>query len=269
MGLTYNNLAILMGSTDRPKEAEAGYHEALALFQALARDFPAVPKYRLELARTQQNLADQLKDMGRAKEAEAAFRDALARFESLVAEFPTVTHYQCLLATTLYGLAELARDRKEHATVRQLLEQARPYLQKALGDYPRDSYYRQAFCYHRELLAATLLELGDHAGAAVAAADLARIAFEPANDAYKAACFLARCIGLAQKDKALPQVQRQELARSYGDQAVQTLRQALAKGYKDIAHLQKDKDLEPLRDRDDFKKLLAEVESKSTKSPLP
>jgi hypothetical protein len=112
------------------------------------------------------------------------------------------------------------------------------------------------FCNNRQLLAATLLDLGDHAAAAEAAADLGRVAFHPAEDAYKAAGFFARCMPLAQQDDNLPQAQRQELARSYGDRAMEALRQALANGYKDITHLQKDRDLDPLRPRDDFKKLL-------------
>jgi hypothetical protein len=64
----------------------------------------------------------------------------------------------------------------------------------------------------------------------------------------------------AERDTKLPEARRQELARSYGDRAVAALRQALANGYKDIAHLKKDKDLDPLRRRDDFQKLLREVE---------
>jgi hypothetical protein len=53
--------------------------------------------------------------------------------------------------------------------------------------------------------------------------------------------------------------QRGELVRSYGEQALTALQQALANGYKDLAHLQKNKDLDPLRGREDFQKLLAEL----------
>jgi hypothetical protein len=65
----------------------------------------------------------------------------------------------------------------------------------------------------------------------------------------------------------LPDVQRQELAQSYGDRALQALRQAVAKGYKDPALMKKDTDLDPLRQRDDFKKLLAEVEAAAKPEP--
>ena len=38
------------------------------------------------------------------------------------------------------------------------------------------------------------------------------------------------------------------------------LRHAVDKGWKDPDHMKNDGDLAPLRDRDDFKKLLAELE---------
>ena len=40
------------------------------------------------------------------------------------------------------------------------------------------------------------------------------------------------------------------------------LRDAVAKGYKDAAHMKKDADLDPLRQREDYKKLVKELEEK-------
>jgi hypothetical protein len=44
--------------------------------------------------------------------------------------------------------------------------------------------------------------------------------------------------------------------------SVKLLRDAVSKGYKDVAHVKKDADLDPLRQRDDFQKLVAELEWK-------
>lgn len=44
--------------------------------------------------------------------------------------------------------------------------------------------------------------------------------------------------------------------------AVELLRQAVAEGYKDVARLKKDSDLDSLRPRDDFRKLLEELAAK-------
>jgi hypothetical protein len=54
--------------------------------------------------------------------------------------------------------------------------------------------------------------------------------------------------------------QRKKAARFYGDAAMKLLREAVSKGYKDVPHMKKDTDLEPLRQREDFQKLVAELE---------
>jgi hypothetical protein len=73
---------------------------------------------------------------------------------------------------------------------------------------------------------------------------------------------LSLCIPVAQKDAKLTEARRKELTQSYGDRAMQMLQQAIDKGYKDAANLKKDKDLDPLRQRGDFKNLLAQLEEK-------
>jgi serine/threonine-protein kinase len=258
---SHTNLGALLVQMDRLKEAEAAYHEALALQKALAAAFPEVHQFRFELAATHNNLAGMLQKAGRVREAQAAYRETLAIKERLVAEFPAVFDYRPSLARTLTNLAEHSRSLEDYATARRLLEQAWPHLQEALKVNPRHSASRLVSCTNRQLLSVTLLDLGEHAGAAQTAAELLRVACDPAADAYKAACVFSRCAPLAERDTKLAEARRQELARSYGEQALAALRQALANGYKDSAHLQKDKDLDPLRQRDDFQKLLREVEA--------
>jgi hypothetical protein len=43
------------------------------------------------------------------------------------------------------------------------------------------------------------------------------------------------------------------------------LKQAVAAGYNDAAHMSKDNDLDCLREREDFKKLLGDLEAKMKK----
>jgi serine/threonine protein kinase/Tfp pilus assembly protein PilF len=258
---TYKNLGVLLRTTGRPKEAEEAYREALDIHKRLTADFPKVPEYHQMLAMNHVSLGITLRETGRPLEAEAAYREALVVSKRLAAEFTNVPDYQDDVANTLDEMAELARRRKDYPEARRLLEEAEPYLKRALEANPRHPFYREVYSDTRRVLAATLLELGEYAGAAEAAADLARLAFEPAGDAYKAAGFFARCIPLAEKDAKLPEAKRKELAQSYADQALEALRQAVAKGYKDAALMKKDTDLDPLRGRDDFQKLLAEVEA--------
>jgi hypothetical protein len=92
--------------------------------------------------------------------------------------------------------------------------------------------------------------------------------FEPAKDRYKAACVLAGCVPLAAKDGKLPEARRQELAKEYADRALAALRQAVPAGYRDAAQVRKETALDPLRGRDDFKKLMADLE-KAPAAPKP
>jgi serine/threonine protein kinase/predicted negative regulator of RcsB-dependent stress response len=87
---------------------------------------------------------------------------------------------------------------------------------------------------------------------AVAAADmLAGIAGGP-DDLYNAACGYALCVPLADKAQTKEQ---------YAGGAVELLRQAVAKGFRDVDQIRSDPDLAALRQREDYKKLLTEVEA--------
>jgi hypothetical protein len=87
------------------------------------------------------------------------------------------------------------------------------------------------------------------ADAVQAAQQLAALARGNPNDLYNAACILALSVPLTRGK------QREEL----GAQAVQVLREAIAAGWRDAAHTSRDPDLIPLHDRDDFRRLLAEL----------
>ena len=52
------------------------------------------------------------------------------------------------------------------------------------------------------------------------------------------------------------------LAETHAARAVALLRQAVAAGYKDVAHMKKDPDLDALRAQPDFQKLVEELERK-------
>jgi tetratricopeptide (TPR) repeat protein len=54
-------------------------------------------------------------------------------------------------------------------------------------------------------------------------------------------------------------------ANADADKAMAWLRKAIAAGYKNVDHMKKDKDLDSLRDREDFKKLLADLQASKAK----
>jgi tetratricopeptide (TPR) repeat protein len=233
----------------------------------LAADFPARPEFRWELARSHNNLGLLLQNTGRLKEAEAAYRDALGLQKQLAADFPTVADYCNDLANSLVHVANLLRGRQEFASARQLLQEAVLHHQAALQANPRHPHYRQS--YHSNLLnlVPTLAGLGDQASAVQTATKLRDLGWDPAGEAYDAACALALCVPAVEKNTQLAPEQRRQQSQFYAEQAVAMLRDAIDKGWKDVAHMKKDTDLDPLRDREDFKQLLAQLEAKSAQAP--
>jgi hypothetical protein len=101
---------------------------------------------------------------------------------------------------------------------------------------------------------------GDPDGALTVAAKLRDLEWDPPGNAYSAACALALCIPAVTLDTRASQDKRLELARFYADQAMAFLRDAVAKGFKDLERMKKDPDLNPLRGREDFQTLLHGLE---------
>src|SRR5262249_18665943 len=101
---------------------------------------------------------------------------------------------------------------------------------------------------HYQVLAETLLPQGEHAEAAQAAEELARVAPADGTRLAQAARILARCTRLAANDSAL--------AGGYAGRALALLRQALAKGAVKPAEVAKDADFAALRGRPGFEELL-------------
>ncbi|HEY1860927.1 MAG TPA: hypothetical protein VGG61_11260, partial [Gemmataceae bacterium] len=81
------------------------------------------------------------------------------------------------------------------------------------------------------------------------------------TELYNAAKELGRAAALVGKGKAeLIDAEKAERDK-YADLIVETLRQARAKGFKDAERMRKDAELDPVRQREDFQKLLSELEN--------
>jgi serine/threonine protein kinase/tetratricopeptide (TPR) repeat protein len=258
-----NDMAVALMQTNRLEPAALAFREAVSHLKQLAAAFPSVRKYRHGLAGTSANLGDLLGKMGQYHEAEAAYTDALSGIKQLARESPGVPDYQCTLADTLSGLAGVRGAQQQLNSMRDLLEEALPFYQAALKVRPKHPMYRSHYCLNRSMLMNTLVELGDHRAAAAAAEQLVQVADDPVGDYYDAACALARCIALVDKNENVHGDKRKELTQAYAGRAVELLQLAVKNGFKDIERLKKDKNLDSLRGRDEFKKTVAELEERA------
>jgi tetratricopeptide (TPR) repeat protein/tRNA A-37 threonylcarbamoyl transferase component Bud32 len=226
----HNNMGITLAATRQRSAAAEHYRQALPILEQLAGNFPAVPRYRHDLARTSYNLANVLEQGGERPAAEAAHRRACDLLEKLARDFRGVAEHHDLLGAALNNLAVLVLGRGDAVTARRLLEQAISHRQAALKIQPGNATSRQYLQTHYRSLATALIELGEHATAARTVAECLREFPLPwpvhLNEHYR----LARCARLAEKDEQLPAAERTRLARAYTDQARQLLREA-ARGH--------------------------------------
>jgi serine/threonine protein kinase/tetratricopeptide (TPR) repeat protein len=256
-----SNLGALYANTQRRSQAEEAFRASADAVQKLADEYPTRAEYRKLLANSRANLGNLLTRMKRYQPAGEAYRAARDACERLVTDYPGVAEYQSDLGKALVGLGMLESLGKDHAAAARLVEQALPHDQAALRVEPTNPTYREAYRTHRAILAEVYGSLGDHVRAADAADELAKAAYEPAKDAYTAAWVAIRCAGTAQEDEQLPKVEREQLARSYADRAVAHLRAAVGQGFKDHARLRDDPAFKALQSRDDFRKLLRDLEA--------
>jgi tetratricopeptide (TPR) repeat protein len=263
LAMSHHNLGVLLAGQGKADEAAGEYRAALKELVRLVAEQPLVPEYREDLAMSHNNLGLLLAGQGKADEAARAYRAALKELVRLVAEQPLVPDFQNDLANNLVNLAWLRNATKDWREAQKHLERARPHHEAALRADPRNIKYRRFYCNNLLALSVSLLGLGDHAAAAETASKLAQCTFDPRADSYDSGCLLSRCIPLGEKDTRLSESKRKELVKTYADQAMDRLRQAVKAGWKDAAHMKKDTDLDPLRGREDFQKLLAELELNS------
>jgi serine/threonine protein kinase len=240
----------------RLEEAFKILSEALDLYSQHVREFPRDVGNRLQLAATWHSVGTVVFRQKNYTKAEEAFGQALAILEPLSAKAPAVPAYRRDLANTRAHLGKtlLASGRSEGAA--RAFAQALPGWRDLVAAEPGSSDYRNG-------LAETLAEMGDHEGAVKEAAELVRIGQGQAATFCAAADVLAVCVRTVLADTSVPEARRRELGQAYADQAMDLLRKAVQKGYQGIGQFQNNPDLDPLRSRADFKKLLAELKEKA------
>jgi len=285
----HTELGVTFARQFKGREAEASYRAALAIREKLAADFPAVPDYRSELALLYSNLGNALR-LQRKQEAEAVLRQGLPIAERLVAEFPTVPEYRHVLGLiqTELGAAILYVNKDP--------EKAVPWCDKAIateeeglrrgGSIARvHSGLMSAHAYRADALSALqrhaealkdydkLVELSPEperpyqssfravgrmrAGRVAAALEEAEEVAKNGDSlvSYNAACIYALASKPTKANPISP-----ELQAKYAERAIALLRQAVAKGYRNAHEMKNDDDLKSLRPRDDFQKLLREIQ---------
>ncbi len=288
-----NNLANSYVVADRTEEAIKLYEAALNLQKA--KPGPDHPNTLLSM----NNLAVSYTKAGRTTDALSLLKDTLARRQRRVAAEPGNSEEQASLAWTHGQIGDAEQARHDYpaaveAFARSVamfdkLDQAgelqQQFFRNKLNDYrQRLALCRKAEQATRDLAFALqqpaaevpgllyvrvrfLLKQQKLPAAVESAAKMKELAGDNGEQLYDAACAYALCAGDSHRvsagSTAVPKPQGADataLAKKCADESMALLKQAIAKGYKDGARLKQDKDLDALRQREDFKRLLAELE---------
>ena len=157
--------------------------------------------------------------------------------------------YRNGLGLSLSGLGVVQQKRGALEASQKSFLAAAGHQRAALDKEPRNSFYRTCLdssCYR---LARVERRIGHHAAAVTATNE--RRGLWPGNslELYNAACEFALCMPIAPEGSS-------ERTR-YADLAIETLGQAIAAGWDDFNQTAHDPDLDPLRNRPDFRAMLA------------
>ena len=219
LGRAYNLIGELHVAAGRHTEAVTSLEQARAIHERLVREHPQVKDFGKGLAASLSELGRALKDSGKPARAEAEYRKALSVARKLVDDNPTVLEFRIRLETTVSDLV---------------------YLLAGNGkDQQREGKNAEAEASFRS-----------------AAAVMEKLTTLMAANLFDLECAQSLLAGVAAKSgSALSAAE----GRVEADRAVDTLRRAVAAGYRDLACVRTDTDLDPLRLRADFQLLMMDL----------
>jgi tetratricopeptide (TPR) repeat protein len=289
------NLGTLLCKTGRYEEGVRLLNQALIIFQQLADRFPSRPQYREDSSSSMIELANAYFGRGKVDEQLKLQRSAIEILERLVAEQPYVGRLPLALAGARCNVGNLLRGQRRFSEAIESYDKAimlldvrkkagetslraKDYLEKALlgrGSSKEgllnwlqasEDYRRLAGLvdpkYVTKMHLGVALWLAKGGNAAEAAAQLASIDDDRSLPAYER-FIKARIEALL--SKLIP-----SKADWFADRALASLERALQSGLERPMNSLAEKDFLPLRERDDFKKLVREASATPAvkKAPL-
>jgi serine/threonine protein kinase/tetratricopeptide (TPR) repeat protein len=252
------------GQKGQSEKAEAMLREAATTYQALVADCPDVPEYRNSLGSTYRALGvHYFNNTRQLEKADAAHQQELHIYEKLAREHPDVWEYSYRLGRCHHNLAM-------DALLAGRLDAALSNGDKAIEllEHVVDSGHVQVRpdLFDAWLCRANLLAgRGEHARAAEEASAVARRDGLGNANYYNIACVFALSSRAAEKDGKLGPEERTRLKAQYADRAMEFLRRAVSRGFQSAPALKSDPDFALLRSREDFQKLVQELDHKSSK----
>jgi tetratricopeptide (TPR) repeat protein len=299
---TVHLLGVVSQFTGKLDEAERLYLQEAAIYAALGHNYWEVESYQIRVSDNQVNLALIYQTSKREPMAVSAYAKAETALRALNEKHPTDGEYKLSLAAVYsnWGIVLRETGSVDEGVVKltlaielieKVLEQEPNHQTARLRGYNAHGGRAQAYeamkhwadavkdwdrvvaldsnpnpWARRALRAVALARAGEHVRATTEAAALGLGPGITTDGLYNLVVVCAISVNSVQKDTRLESAERKKLADRYASQAVALLQLLRSKNYfqeaANVLNLQTDHDLESLRGRDDFKKLLTDVTPK-------
>jgi tetratricopeptide (TPR) repeat protein len=265
--IAHQCLAFVYKGQRRHEKALKELQAALDLGEALAKEFPSVPKYRDHLATGHYNLGSIYYRLTRYKEAEQEDHLAMELLERLATDFPQEAGYVFGLFYRQIGLGRdcLAQGGCS-AQALDWLERAEKNVRRAHSLRPRESFQADIEVI-RCLRARALAQLKRYEEAVAEAQGRGAIPGD-LEIAFHVACAYSLLSAAALQHNKLAVPDRARISEAHASRAIELLASMDWKnqrGWYLEAFLKTTKDLDPLRKRPDFIALVKRVEEDSAK----
>jgi tetratricopeptide (TPR) repeat protein len=263
VALSHNNIGLAYIRTGKPEEALTPTRNALAIYQNLADAHPGIPAYERDAGWSHYSIGVLLAKIGKPAEAIQAHQQALAIRQKLVAVNPAVAQFQNDLAWSYIELGRLLAYQQRFAEGFTALNAGLAIRQKLAEADPKNMEHASDLGYSHAYRGWALVRSAQPSQAAVdlrRALELWAKAKSPNPETqFERSRALALLAGLGRDAKS--GVTAAEAA-SFAEQSVAALRDAISAGWNSANEF-KEPDFDALRGREDFKKLVAELEAKS------
>jgi eukaryotic-like serine/threonine-protein kinase len=250
LAAVYNTLGSALWFTKDYRDSAEAHRQGNLIYTELLKTNPKDLTVGHGLAVCQSNLGNSYREAGDTDRTVESYRQAIATASELVLASPDFSGYRITLARTSDSLGWVLYNRSRHSEARLAFRQAIDQARVAFDREPQVGEHRRILSEAYQGLTRSLRALGEADEAVqVNRASKAMWQGHP-SELYRIACDLALCVPTATDSGRKAAIVAE---------AIGTLREAIAAGWNDARRTSGDPALASLRDKDDFRRLVAEL----------
>jgi tetratricopeptide (TPR) repeat protein len=258
----YNAIGYPLHALGKSDEALKSFEAARAMLVTLVRDNPNVGEFRRELAVSETQIGTLLCDSGRWSEALEPYRRAQGLMEELAKVNPDVVEIRNDLARSYSQIGRVLGTVGQPVAALASSEKARLLREALVAANPDVTAYRSDLAVTLGNIGALRREAGQFTQAvtgfrrAISLLDGLGLEYRTPEDDYNLVCYHSSLAGLA--DRPGSGLTAGD-GRQEADRAMDDLRRAASGGFRMLALMSTDHDLDPLRSRPDFRMLMMDL----------